>query len=60
MVLQQWAVPEEPSGKNITMKNEPPKPWEIRELVEASDTKAMTINREYQRGAVWKRPQQKH
>ena len=41
------------------MKNETPKPWSIKELVEASDSKVLTVNREYQRGAVWKQPQQK-
>jgi Protein of unknown function DUF262 len=41
------------------MKNEPPKSSEIRELVEANDSRAMTVNREYQRGAVWKPAQQK-
>ncbi len=41
------------------MKNESPKPWTIKELIEAYDSKAMSVNREYQRGAVWKPPQQK-
>jgi hypothetical protein len=41
------------------MKNETPKSWTIRDLVNANDTKALTVNREYQRGAVWKPPQQK-
>ena len=41
------------------MKNDDPKPWTIRELVDANDKKALTVNREYQRGAVWKPQQQK-
>lgn len=41
------------------MKNDDPKPWTIRELVDANDKNALIVNREYQRGAVWKPSQQK-